>query len=290
MAEAIEDWESTEDSQVAWLAGLLDGAPDVPEAPVDPMSLYKSVRQWIGTLEERGSVGDWVLCLMIEEPVGLEDSPGYTPAPDDTTWCLSFHLRSVERPSVLLSAEDVWALNRDSASIEGQLIESPQELLLSELARAARIYRKLEGALEETTPVELQLNTRDAYQFLREFRPLLTEQGFAILVPEWWDSPSARLGARLNISSDPASEHDPTAPAESSSGAAHLGLNTLVSYEWTLAVGETPLSLDEFQKLADQRSPLVRIDGQWVEIRPEDIKAAMEFVGEIGRASCRERV
>ncbi len=279
MFEAIEDWQPEEDSQVAWLTGLLNGSPDIPKAPLEPLKLYKSVRGWIGSLEERGTVGDWVLCLVIEEPLDIEDNT-LAPDPDIPNWLLSFHLRSIERPNILLSAEDVWSLNRDSASIEGQLIESPQELLLSELSRAARVYRTLETALEQTTPAELDLSTKEAYRFMREFRPLLSDQGISIVVPEWWDSPGVRLGARLKISSEDAPDADPAAPNLGTTGAAHLGLNSLVSYEWSLAIGETPLTLEQFKKLAEQKSPLVRIDGQWVEVRPEDIKTAMEFVGD----------
>jgi len=59
-----------------------------------------------------------------------------------------------------------------------------------------------------------------------------------------------------------------------------MGLQSLVEYEWTIAVGDTPLSIEEFENLARHRAPLMQIDGQWVEVRPEDVQAAARFLNE----------
>jgi SNF2 family DNA or RNA helicase len=53
-----------------------------------------------------------------------------------------------------------------------------------------------------------------------------------------------------------------------------------VGYQWQIAVGETTLTLREFERLAERKSPLVLINGQWVEIRPEDVEAAIRFIRE----------
>jgi hypothetical protein len=45
-----------------------------------------------------------------------------------------------------------------------------------------------------------------------------------------------------------------------------------------IAIGGTTLSLAEFEKLAGKRTPLVRINGRWVEVRPEDVRAAIKFI------------
>jgi hypothetical protein len=120
------------------------------------------------------------------------------------------------------------------------------------------------------------LETKEAYTFLREIKPILLESGFAVETPEWWDSPVGRLGARLRIESEDMDFQD---PAGSPDGAApKMGLTSLVGYHWDIAVGGTTLSLHEFEQLASQKQPLVRIDGRWVEIRPEDVEAAVEFI------------
>ncbi|HYD01629.1 MAG TPA: DEAD/DEAH box helicase, partial [Phycisphaerales bacterium] len=118
-----------------------------------------------------------------------------------------------------------------------------------------------------------------AYEFLREHRQLLLEQGFGVLAPLWWDSPAARLGVRLRIDSpeSPAVRGAAAGAPAGGTGPA-FGLHTLVNYRWQISLGNTALSLEEFEKLAGSRSPLVFIGGQWVEVRPDDIKAAVEFI------------
>src|SRR6185295_12054587 len=59
---------------------------------------------------------------------------------------------------------------------------------------------------------------------------------------------------------------------------AQMGLSSLVGYRWEITIGGATLTLKEFEQLAAKRSPLLKIGGQWVEVRPEDVKAAIEFI------------
>ena len=43
-------------------------------------------------------------------------------------------------------------------------------------------------------------------------------------------------------------------------------------YEWRVAVGDATLSLSELRELAALKLPLVRPRGQWMVLRPEDVK------------------
>ncbi|MEO1129191.1 MAG: DEAD/DEAH box helicase [Planctomycetota bacterium] len=279
MEEAIEDWEVDGDPHVGWLSGLLGTSDDVLAPAPARADMVRSVRQWLGGLDERGGETPWRLALRLNEPVTAEALPQFSDGAD-LEWLLSFHLQSLENDRLIVDAEDVWALRGDSASVDGHRIDSPQELLLAELGRASRLYKPLESAMEEASPIELELSTTKAYQFLREVAPILMEQGIGVIVPEWWDSPSARLGARLSLSDESEQAESGTGSAPSGIGEARLGLNALVSYQWRLAVGDSPLSLEDFERIAAQRAPLVHIDGKWVEIRREDIDQALAFIRE----------
>src|SRR5205823_4277043 len=90
---------------------------------------------------------------------------------------------------------------------------------------------------------------------------------FGVLVPPWWQKPSARLGAKLKVKSQ--------ADSETSSGL--LGLRNLVDYDWTIAIGDTELSTEEFENLVSLKVPLIQVRGQWVELRPEEVEAAIAF-------------
>ncbi|MBZ0172700.1 MAG: hypothetical protein K8E66_10000, partial [Phycisphaerales bacterium] len=273
------------DAQVAWLNGLLGESDAVPARENVRTEMSRRVRRWVGSLEDRGQSTSWRLLFRLNEPLEEMLAGVDGPPPDSVHWSLSLHLQNLDNDSVVVDAVDIWSLSRESVSIRGLLLETPQELLLAELGRANRFYPQLERALDEPEPIEVILSTREAYTFLREIKPVLIESGFGVETPIWWDTPAGRLGARLKITSDPMDTLIENAGADST--APRLGLTALVGYQWDIAVGGATLSLHEFEQLAAQKAPLVRIDGRWIEIRPEDVQAAVEFIranpgGEMG--------
>lgn len=279
MFETVEDADPDSDPQVAWLHGLLDDTEGVPSVSGQRADIARRVRRWISELEDRGESSAWRFGFKIAEPIA-DGLPADIRTPDDTVkWSLSFFLQSVDDEEIVLRASDIWLISRDRIVISGLTLENPQELLMAELGRASRYYKKLEDAMDSAEPIEILLDSQDAYAFLREIKPVLEEQGFAVHSPPWWESPSGRLGARLKIDSDPAEgvlddSGDPDAAGP------QLGLSTLVGYHWEIAIGDTTLTLHEFEQLAQQNAPLVRIGGKWVEIRPEDVQNAIKFISE----------
>ncbi|TVQ31383.1 MAG: DEAD/DEAH box helicase [Phycisphaeraceae bacterium] len=281
MIDAIEGRSGHDDQHVAWLSGLLSSETRAVAKPSDRPTMMRLVRRWIGQLDDRGADVEWRLCLRLTEPPMDEDVDelSASAAEPDTTWRLTFHLQSVEQEQVILDAEDIWLATSDAHTVDGRRVQSPGELLLAELARASRLFDPLEAALDVAEPHGLDLNTKQAYTFLREARQLLQEQGFGVITPDWWEQSSARLGVRLEIDAPPAPEGGVGAQApEREDGL--LGLDSLVDYRWRIAVGDRTLSLKEFERLSTMGRPLVRIDGRWVEIRPEDVKAASSFISE----------
>jgi SNF2 family DNA or RNA helicase len=139
--------------------------------------------------------------------------------------------------------------------------------LLADLGKASRIFPAIEESLKTARPQQLQLDTEQAYKFLRESAPLLEQSGFGVLVPPWWQKPAARVGVKLRVK--------PTADARTSSGL--MGVNSIVAYDWNVAIGDTMLTISEFEKLVKLKQPLIRVRGQWVELRPEQIEAAIAF-------------
>ncbi len=271
------DGRDASDAHVAWLQGLLADGRSVTASEAVRTEMSRRVRRWVGSLEDRGQSSSWRLLVRLNEPLEETVAEVEGPPPDSVRWSLSLHLQNQEDPTLVVDAVDIWGLSRESVSIRGLLLESPQELLLAELGRASRYFGSLERALDEAEPIEVMLTTTEAYRFLREVKPVLVESGFGVETPSWWDSPIGRLGARLRIQSESMESLGEAMPG-SDGGAPRLGLNALVGYQWDIAVGGTTLTLHEFEQLASQKAPLVRIEGRWVEIRPEDVKAAVEFI------------
>ena len=71
-----------------------------------------------------------------------------------------------------------------------------------------------------------------------------------------------------------------------------LSAESIFEYDWQLALGDEPLSEDEFERLATLKVPLVQVRGQWVELRPDQIRQAIKFWEKreaAAKSRCRKR-
>src|SRR5690625_4041614 len=231
-----------------WLTALTtpDGRFEADDDELDTLS--QQLRAWddIGT----GQVGPARATFRLSEA--------------DESWRLEFLLQSTEDPSLLVAAEQAW---NDDGSLR-RWLHRPQELLLSELGRASRIFAELAPALRTARPCELLLDADGAYRFLSVTAALLDDAGFGVLLPSWWDR-RRKLGLVL-------SGHTPVDGVVSKAGG--FGRDQLVDFRWELAVGDDTLTDDEIAALADTKAPLVRLRGQWVALDPEQLRRALEFL------------
>ena len=184
-------------------------------------------------------------------------------APDeaDLPWVMEIVLQGVDDPTLLVPAEEIWKARR-TLEIEGRQLVRPQERLLGDLGRAARLVPLLLPLLQDARPRRRTLTADEAWTFLREAAAPLSQAGFGLITPPWWDRPRARLGRRLAAR-----------PRAGSS----IGLNGLVEVRWEIALGDAAISEVELRELAKRKAPLVWHRGQWVELRREDLDAALAF-------------
>ncbi|TCB96446.1 DEAD/DEAH box helicase [Micromonospora zingiberis] len=201
---------------------------------------------------------------LIVEPA--EPEPGVAA---EETWWVEFGLRAADGSGLHVDAGEVWR----GAGVPA--VDSPQETLLAELGRASRLWPELDAALRNATPEGLELDVEGAHRFLREGAPMLHAAGFPVLLPSWWQRPSARLGARLRASSR-------TAPGTVTGPGDRVGLDALVDYRWELALGDQPLTAEELAHLAELKTPLVRLRGRWVELDPKRLAAGLRLLRSAG--------
>ena len=214
-------------------------------------------RAWLRNLHAAGDPF-FRVALRLEAP---------SPTQPDAPWTLHYLLQARDDPSLLIDAVRVWAHRRGELAALGRL-ENPEELLLTGLGFAARQSDAIRRSLHGKHPTGAQLSSDEAYAYLRDVAPLLEESGFGVLVPPWWNKPNARLGVKLRMQGK-----------GSSDGVASgmLTMEKLVAYRWQLSVGGEELTWEEFQSLVALKSPLVQVRGQWVQLDPEQIDAAIRF-------------
>jgi SNF2 family DNA or RNA helicase len=211
-----------------------------------------------------------------DEPAGPANGIADGQAEREAGWRLEFLLQSIADPSLLIPAEQAWA---DDGTLS-RWLPRPQELLLTELGRASRIYPELAGGLRQARPCALDLDADGAYRFLSAAAPALDEAGFGVLLPGWWNR-RARLGLTM-------SAHTPADGVVAKPG--RLGKDQLVDFQWRLAVGDDTLSEAEIAALAQTKAPLVRLRGQWVAVDPDQLRRGLEFLAgnRAGRVSAGE--
>ncbi|HEY7546329.1 MAG TPA: DEAD/DEAH box helicase, partial [Blastocatellia bacterium] len=250
------------DAAQAWLAALSTPDGIIEAGETDILKLQKQIAEW-GRAAISDSQATLRTCFRLSEPAVEEKRSKKA----DDSWRVEFLLQATDDRSLLVSADVVWKTRGQALNFSSRKLENPQEKLLHDLGRATRLYPALETALRTAKPAGMNVDASGAYSFLCEAAPLLEQSGFGVLVPAWWKKPASRLGVKLQTR--------PQSKKIVSSGL--LGLDSIVEYQWQVALGDEELSFEDFLKLASLKVPLVKVRGQWVELKQEEIEAALAF-------------
>jgi SNF2 family DNA or RNA helicase len=209
---------------------------------------------------------DWRASAAVDSPVRTCFRLSSPDLEDTDSWLLEVLLQSVDDPSVLIPASQVW---RGNDAVLYRWVDDPQGQLLTDLGRASRLHRGLEVLLRQAHPSALALDVDGAHRFLLD-APLLTQAGFAVLLPSQWGVLSLRMSVRGNQSVG-------TVFREYG-----MGLDVLVDYNWQLALGDEPLTERELGLLAAAKVPLIRIRGRWLHLDRKRLAAGLDFLRRSG--------
>jgi SNF2 family DNA or RNA helicase len=250
----------------AWVSGLAGGSGALPSSVAGFDAFRGSLEGWLGEAAPSDPRAPFRTCFRLEPPAVEDAAGGAGPAGGGRggaagAWHLGFHLQARDDPSLLVGACDVWEGGSAHRAFLGRRFEDPQERLLADLGRASRLCPQVARGLEDARPDGVALDTRAAYDFLRNHAPLLAQAGFGVLVPPWWGSVAARPTARLVVR--------PRGTSQAASGL--FGEGSIVDYDWRVAIGDEDITREEFEALARMKVPLVRLRGRWVELDPAEV-------------------
>ncbi len=267
---SAEDFDSLHDQ---WLSALSspDGMMVGDERELSAFAAQ--VREWARPVMAQ-AVAPFRLCFRLEEPTGTEDeepdpalrSPAaFVELPEG--WRVSYLLQAADDPSLIVPTAEAWKARGKKAGLLKRQGFSAKEYLLRALGEASRLSSEVENSLRDATPDGYELDATGAHRFLTETAGALEQAGFGVMLPAWW----TRTGTKLQVS---AKAH---ARGPQMQGAAGLTLESMITVDWELALGDDSLTLEELQALAKLKSPLVRVRGQWVQVDAESIAAAAAF-------------
>ncbi len=125
--------------------------------------------------------------------------------------------------------------------------------------RATLPSERLAGSSEDL--LGKPLTDEAAWHFLTVDSPRLLESGWQVLLPAWWEAASRRkprLRAKVRAS----------VGDSGGSGSSLFGLDSLVDFDWRIAIGDSDLTEAEFAELVSRNERLVHFRGQWVPLDP----------------------
>ncbi|WP_042367233.1 DEAD/DEAH box helicase [Streptacidiphilus neutrinimicus] len=226
-------------------------------------ALAERLRRWRAPGE--GASGSGLrLGFRLVEPFGQAEE-------DEDRWWLELLLSPADEPSQVVTAEDLWA-GRAGAEVLAETVPAPEGLFVLELRRAARTHPLVAVLADEGRPQGRWLDRSEALTFLRDAAPRLAEAGFEVLLPSWWREPPS-LG--LLLAARPAQAG--VVEQEST-----VGRDELLAFQWQLALGGEPLTVEELALLTDAKDTLVQLRGRWVVADPERLAAATAFLSREG--------
>ena len=263
-----------------WLHALQSSDGVMEGVAADLAAFAAQVREWRRPISV-STAAPFRLCFRLEEPSGDGDDTEKGRS-GRGAWYVRYLLQAADDLSLLVPAKSTWNIQRREASLLKRGGFNPREYLLSSLGQASGICPHIETSLKATAPGGYELDATGAYEFLTEKALGLEQAGFGVLLPAWW----IRKGTTLRL----------TAHADVKSpkmrGGSGLSLDSIVQFDWHVALGGERLSFEELNTLAKLKAPLVKVRGQWVQMRAEEVQAALEFWKKkaAGQATVREIV
>jgi len=259
--QEIEDLHSIHD---LWLQALFNKEAQIrlqenidqssAIAPKDIDKFYEQILAWQAPFAEKSAISFKLLFRLTEPDTGSED------------WKLECFLQAIDDPNIMLPISMVWRNPRDPLLISRGFINS-KTTILAMLSRASKLFLPIKRQLIDPNRSFINLTTTEAYSFLKEGSWLLKEDGFSVLLPNWWRANTSiyKIHTRAKITSSHLKDST-------------ISLNSLLDFNWYLAFEETPLSREELLYLSSVKQGLINLRGKWVEITPEDINKLIEYI------------
>lgn len=234
-----------------WIHSLFSKLPQIPVSTNEQIEMMNQYKKWIEPIRIKKNSFKFRTCFKVIPPLKEED------------WTIEYLLQAKDDPSLMLPARMIFEESVDTITFLNKKFNNPQERLLEDLAVASKLFIPIERSLYDAVPVECKLSVEEAYSFLRQSAYYLKEKGFGIIAPAWWKKPS-KLSLKLK---DKNINTNNNIAAKST-----FNMNTILEYDWKLALDGDEISDKEFEKISNLKIPFIQLRGQWVEVDINQVK------------------
>jgi len=246
-----------------WLYSLLnkeaklrleeDREPNSTIVPKDVDKFYSQIMSWQSPIVDKLAVPFKLVFKLI------------TPKRDED-WKLKCLLQPIDDPSLMIPISLVWQNPKDPILVSRGLI-NPKITILAMLSRASKLFPPIKRQLLFPEEPVINLSTKEAYHLLKEAGWLLKEEGFCILIPNWWRSNTSiyKLHTKAIVDSNLSKD-------------SNISLNAILDFRLHIAFEGEPLSEEELLCLASAQKGLMKLRDRWIEIDPDNIKHILEYI------------
>ncbi|MBW4630515.1 MAG: DEAD/DEAH box helicase [Iphinoe sp. HA4291-MV1] len=235
---------------------------DNPQTTDAALEQYKQWLTWKTKIARTQSDSPFHLCFQLYSP----------PSEAIDNWQIQFLVASKQDPSLKLALADYWTMSQKTKTgVHKQFGKSFETDLLLNLGYAARMYPQLWRGLETQHPTGLQLTLEEAFDFLKESAWVLEDAGFKVIVPAWY-TPAGRRRAKIRLKASASK-----LSATKSETKSYFSFDSLVEYQYELAIGDKAVTPQEWQQLINSKAPLVHFRGQWMELDRDKMQQFLEF-------------
>lgn len=231
----------------AWLYSLRSGHHVISGTPEALRQLAGQIHEWQRPIAIMAG-SPFRLCFRIEEPEEEQD-----------VWNVRYLVQSNDDPSLLVPIDIAWD-DAERPNLRGHLLFA--------LGQAAEICPGIAAGLSRDGPVGHTIDAAGAYHFLTREAEALRQAGYGVMLPAWWTGRGnrRRLAAKAQIR------------RADTGGSGILSLDSMLQFDWEVALGDQSISIEELERMASLKSSLVKMRGQWAVVSTEEIRAAIDLL------------
>ncbi|HWI50717.1 MAG TPA: DEAD/DEAH box helicase [Symbiobacteriaceae bacterium] len=260
-SEGIPEVQQADDHAVRhWLAALAGSAdPDLPPGLAGAREVFAVLDTWAAPLTGVMSHASLRSGLRLVPPDKTEDG----------NWEVELILQTAADPIVTVPAAAAWVAAGEELLMGDQRYRHAEQRLLTDLPAMVRLFPSLAPFLAEVAPERMPVPDLDVLALLESGAAALQQAGFVVLLPEGLVRASA-LKLRMHLS--------PPAGARET----QFGLHQIINVRWDAALGDATLTMEELRHLAQQKRPLLRVSGRWLQVDERSLAAALRNISHYG--------